>query len=145
MNRALDGEISRVLEGRTVLAVAKDGQSMTIMCTNGEQWCIAWADFIKGEGFNGEPAIVAINDMRLAAGDVDTPDGSVHGALKGRTIESARTDGEALILQCTDGRCYAIAWVDPTTRQRIQAEPCLAKVNVRMRLAGVSVFGEARL
>lgn len=144
-DRTLDGHIHRALEGKTVSAVTKDGQSMTICCTNGEQWCIAWADFVKGTAFNGEPAIVAVNDMRLAAGDVETPDGSIHRVLKGRTIESARTDGETLVLQCAEGHCYGIAWIDPKTSQRIRAEPCLAKVNVEIKLEGVSVFGDARM
>jgi|SRR5688572_9614448 len=144
-DRALDGEINRALEGKTVSGVAKDGLAMAIFCTNGEQWVIAWADFVKGVGFPGEPAIVAVDNMRLVAGEVQTPDGSVHNALKDRTIESARTDGETLILQCVDGRRYGIAWVDPKTHERIKAEPCLVKVNVRARVEGVSVFGDARM
>lgn len=143
--RQLDGEINRALEGKTVTGVAKDGRCMTIFCTNGERWVIAWADFVKGEGFLGEPAIVAIDSMKLAAGEVSTPDGSVHNALKDRTIESARTDGETLILRCVDGRRYGIAWVNPQTHERIKAEPCLVKVNVHTRVEGVSVFGEARI
>jgi hypothetical protein len=144
-DRKLDGEISRALEGKTVAGVAKDGLSMAIFCSNGEQWVVAWADFIKGVGFQGEPAIVAVDNMRLAAGEVSTPDGSVHAALLGRTIESARTDGELLMLQCTDGRRYGIAWVNPDTHERIKAEPCLVKINVALRMEGVSAVGDARM
>lgn len=144
-DRSLDGHINRALEGKTVTGVAKDGRCMTIFCTDGERWVIAWADFVKGEGFLGEPAIVAIDSMKLAAGDVSTPDGSVHNALKNRTIESAHTDGETLILQCADGRRYGIVWVNPQTHERIKAEPCLVKVNVLARVEGVSVFGDARM
>lgn len=142
-SRTLDGHINRALEGKTVTAVAKDGLAMMVLCSNGERWIIAWADFIKGIGFPGEPSIVAINDMKLVYGEVDTPDGSVHNALKGRTIESARTDGETLIIKCTDGRSYGIAWVDPKTHERIKAEPCLVRVDVKAKLPGVSIFGDA--
>ena len=100
---------------------------------------------MKGEGYRGEPAIVSAGDMRLASGQAAPADGSVHSCLKGRTIESTRTDGQVLNVQCTDGRRYGIAWVDPATKLQIRAEPCLVKVDAKIRVEGVSVFGEARM
>lgn len=142
MTRSVDGHIHRALEGKTVKGVSKDGTFMTIHCTNGERWGIGWADFIAGKGFAGEPAIVSAGDMRLVAGPVDVVDGSVHRALEGRTIESARTDGELLHLQCSDGRRYGIAWVNPQTKERIRAEPCLTKIDVRLTLSPTSPFDD---
>lgn len=139
--RNLDGEINRALEGKLVVGVAKDGTFMSIFCSNGERWGIGWADFVKGVGFAGEPAIVSVDKLKLASGPVSAPDGGVHGALKGQVIESARTDGTVLYLKLTTGREYGIAWVDPKTQERIRAEPCLVRVDVTVRPEGVSVLG----
>lgn len=140
--RDLDGHINRALEGKTVRGVSKDGTFMTIHCTNGERWGIAWADFIAGKGFAGEPAIVSVGDMHQLTGTVDVVDGHVNRALEHRTIESARTDGELLQLQCTDGRRYGIAWVNPQTKERIRAEPCLTKIDVRLTLGSVNIWDD---
>lgn len=140
--RELDGHINRALEGKTVRAVSKDGVHLFIHCTSGEKWAIGWADFVAGKGFAGEPVIVSAGNMRQASGPIDVVDGSVHRALEHRTIESARTDGEILYLQCTDGRRYGIGWVNLQTRERIKAEPCLCKVDVMLKLGGVNVFDD---
>jgi hypothetical protein len=140
--RDLDGIISRVLEGKTVRGVSKDGVYMTIHCTNGERWAIGWADFTAGKGFAGEPSIVSIDEMRQASGPIDVVDGSIHRALEHRTIESARTDGDVLYIQCADGRRYGLTWVDPQTRERIRGEPCLTKVDVRVTLGSVNAFDD---
>lgn len=139
--RALDGLIHRALEGKTVRAVSKDGSRMTIHCANGERWGVGWADFTAGHAYEGEPVIISVGDMRHA-GPVDVVDGSVHRALDGRTIESARTDGEVLYIQCTDGRRYGIAWANPQTHERIRAEPCLVRVDVRITLGHVSAWDD---
>lgn len=140
-DRALDGHINRALEGKTVLAVTKDGTFMTIHCTNGERWCVGWADFIQGEGYAGEPVIVAVDSLRDVSDEVEVRDGGIHHALVGKTIESARTDGLTLIVACVGGRSYGLAWVDPATRQRVRGEPCLVKVDATIMLEGVSAFG----
>ena len=136
--REVDGHINRALEGKTVVGVTKDGTFMTVHCTNGERWGIGWADFTKGVGFPGEPAIVSIGELRDASANVEPLDGGVSRLLAGKTIESARTDGEVLYLQCSGGRRYGIAWIDPGTKQRIKAEPCLTKVDATIRIQGVS-------
>jgi len=115
---------------------------MTIFCTNGERWAIGWADFVAGQGFVGEPAVISVGDMRQATGPIDVVDGSVHRALEHRTIESARTDGEILYLQCADGRRYGLAWVNPETKERVRGEPCLLKVDVSVKLGSVNIFDD---
>jgi hypothetical protein len=61
MGRALDGHINRVLEGKTIENVTKNGQMLIIRCTNGEEWGIAWANSETGEGYLGEPCLVQVN------------------------------------------------------------------------------------
>lgn len=69
----LDGHINRVLEGKTIERVTKDGRLLKIHCTNGEQWAIAWAT-PNGVGIEGEPCLVQVNVKVVA------PSVSVFGA-----------------------------------------------------------------
>lgn len=140
--RKFDGEISRALEGRTISGVAKDGRVMEIFATNGERWRIAWADFLSGVGFDGEPVIISVGDVH-ARGETPAHDGHVHRALVGKTIERAMTDGELLLLELVGGESYGIGWIDPATGARVEAEPCLVRVDVSVAIEPVAVFGAA--
>lgn len=137
--RPLDGEINRALEGKKVVAVSKDGVFMTIHCDNGEKWNVGWADFVAGRGFAGEPALIALDDMR-DNGVALPADGSVDSVLRDQIIEHARTNGDELHLQCASGRRVGVAWVD-ARGDRIRAEPCLHKVDAVITLEGVVMFG----
>lgn len=65
--RPLDGHINRVLEGKTVERVTKDGRMLIIECTNGERWGIAWAT-PNGVGIEGEPCLVKVDVSVIAPG-----------------------------------------------------------------------------
>lgn len=66
--RPLDGHINRVLEGKTLERVTKDGQFLTLWMTNGERWSIAWTT-PHGEGYVGEPCLVRV-DVSVVAPSV---------------------------------------------------------------------------
>lgn len=63
----LDGHINRVLEGKTIENVTKDGRTLQIKCTNGEIWGIAWAT-PNGVGIEGEPCLVKVDVQVQVAG-----------------------------------------------------------------------------
>jgi len=65
--RPLDGHINRVLEGKTIENVTKDGRTLVINCTNGESWGIAWAT-PNGVGIEGEPCLVTVDVKVLVPG-----------------------------------------------------------------------------
>ena len=142
--RTVEGHIRRALEGKTVEVITKDGFAMIIHCTNGERWAIMWANLGTGEGKPGEPCVFLVDDMR-ADKDIGlcARDGHVNRLLQGLTIEEAKTDGECLYLNLVGGRRVGIVWVDPTSAERVHAEPCLARVDVLARPIGVSALGEA--
>ena len=58
--QTLDGHINRVLEGKTVECVTKDGHNLVIHCTNGERWAITWATK-NGVGIEGEPCLAKVD------------------------------------------------------------------------------------
>ena len=62
--RPLDGHINRVLEGKTIERVTKNGQMLVVELTNGERWGIAWAT-PNGDGIEGEPCLVKV-DVSIA-------------------------------------------------------------------------------
>jgi hypothetical protein len=65
----LDGHINRVLEGKTINKVIKDGRILQIELTNGERWGIAWAT-PNGVGIEGEPCLVKV-DVALNIAGID--------------------------------------------------------------------------
>lgn len=72
-------------------------------------------------------------------------DGHINRVLEGKTVERATKDGQMLILEMTNGERWGIAWANPNTGEGTPGEPCLVKVDAKIRLEGVSVFGEARM
>lgn len=70
-------------------------------------------------------------------------DGHINRVLEGKTISKATKDGRMLILECTNGERWGIAWADPNTGDASLGEPCLVKVDVQVMLPGVNVFGAA--
>lgn len=60
----LDGHINRVLEGKTIKRVLKNGHLMEVELDNGERWGIAWATK-NGVGIEGEPCLVKV-DVQIA-------------------------------------------------------------------------------
>jgi len=71
----LDGHINRVLCGKTIENVTKDGRMLAIQCTTGEIFRIAWAT-PNGVGVEGEPCLVKV-DVSLIV-----PSAGIVGAAK---------------------------------------------------------------
>lgn len=55
----------------------------------------------------------------------------IDAALRGRTVERALTDGQELILECTDGHRVRVTW------DRGADSPRLVAVDVRVVLPGL--------
>lgn len=70
-------------------------------------------------------------------------DGHISRVLEGKTIELAEKDGKMLILHMTNGERWGIAWANSETGEGFIGEPCLVKVDVRVMVPSVSVFGAA--
>lgn len=70
-------------------------------------------------------------------------DGHINRVLEGKQIESVTKNGTMLIINCTNGEQWGIAWVNPETAEAIKGEPCLVKVDVKVMLPRVSASGLA--
>ena len=62
--KPLDGHVNRVMSGKTVDMVTKDGTSCTFHMTSGELFELTWADE-NGDSVKGEPILVRVN-VRIA-------------------------------------------------------------------------------
>ena len=69
-------------------------------------------------------------------------DGHINRVLEGKTIELATKNGRMLVLEMTNGEKWGIAWATPNG-VGVEGEPCLVKVDVKVKVPMVSVFGEA--
>lgn len=142
--RTVDGFIHRLIDGTKVLAVSKDGQSMTVHAENGERWQIWFVNPNTGELIPGEPSVTGTEAFRLRDGDMAFPkDGHVHSFLVGQTIEKVQSNGQQLLFMLVGGAKVMVAWVDEHGQQFPQVEPCLRKVDVVVTLPGVCAFPEA--
>ena len=124
--RRLDGFINRELEGAVIETVEKDDYRLIFHCANGERWAVSWVT-PNGEAIKGEPMLERW---------LFPKDGHIHKALAGQTVESIRSDGRTLIVQCSFWRFRRITWTGG-------GEPCLMKVDVVVTLPSVDVFGTA--
>jgi len=62
---------------------------------------------------------------------------NINANLAGKTIESALTDGQVLVLRTTDSHEFRIKWLD--------GEPTLVGVDVRIFVALPGMLGAATL
>jgi hypothetical protein len=69
-------------------------------------------------------------------------DGHVNRELEGKTIRRALKNGRTLELEMDNGERFQIAWATPNGIG-VDGEPCLVKVDVRIVVPQVSVFGTA--
>lgn len=140
--RTVDGFIHRSIDGKQIDAVSKNGESMTLHCGL-EMWVLWFVNPSTGELQEGEPAIVGTAEYQLAADTLAFPeDTHVHSCLKGKIVESAKSEGSILWLRLVGGESYGIAWVD-SNGVRLAVEPCLYKVNVLVTPEPVCAYGES--
>lgn len=69
-------------------------------------------------------------------------DGHINRVLEGKTIERATKDGRMLVLEMENGERWGIAWATENG-VGIEGEPCLVRVDVKIAVPSVAVFGEA--
>lgn len=62
--------------------------------------------------------------------------------LQGRTIESLMKDGEWLIIRFTDAHEARIGWQD-ASGNKLKGEPFLENLDVRIRVPGAAISGQA--
>ena len=70
--------------------------------------------------------------------------GFITSHLQGRTIESLLIDGTNLVIRFTDGHEAVLGWQDKSGN-RLNGEPFLETLNVRLVLPGAAIVGKANL